>query len=93
MKLPDPGGLAPSPPNGRDRPSARHSFLGLVLGVIKGFRSPAASHQTDHAQCSEWGFNVSKTPQSLLGMVDFIGQRLKRVEFHPPHSYEIKGIS
>ena len=68
-------------------------ILRLVLGMIESFQNPAASHQTVHAQCFEWGFNVNKTSQSLVGIVDFIGQRLKRVEFRPPHSYEIKGIS
>lgn len=69
------------------------SFFHLVLGMLKGFQSPAASHRAVHASCSEWGFNANKTPQSLVGIVDFIGQRLKRVEFHPPHLCEIKGIS
>jgi len=95
MKLPDTDGLAPSPLKGREQAkcTAQRSFLHLVLGMIKGFQSPAVFRQTVRAQCFEWGFNVNETPQSLVGIVDFIGERLKLVEFHPPHSYEIKVIS
>lgn len=73
--------------------TALHLLLHLVLGTIKGFQGPAASHQTVHAQCFEWGFNVNKTPWSLVAIVDSIGQRLKQVEFHTPHLFEIKRIS
>lgn len=39
------------------------------------------------------GFSVNETPESLVGIVDFIGQRLKWMECYPPHSCEIKGIN
>lgn len=64
-----------------------------MLGTIEDFQSLATSHRTLHAQCFEGGFNVNKTPESLVGVVDFTGQRLKQVGFRPPNSHEIKGIS
>lgn len=35
----------------------------------------------------EWGFSGNNALKSLIGGVDFVGQRFKRVEFHPPHLY------
>lgn len=64
-----------------------------MLGTIEDFQSLATFHRTVRAQCFEGAFNVNKTPESLVVVVDFIGQRLKQVGFRPPHSYEIKGIS
>lgn len=67
--------------------------LSQVLGTIESFQSPTASPRTVNAQCSEGGFSMNKSPQSLVGFRDFIGQRFKQVEFYPPHLYEIKEIS
>lgn len=68
--------------------TAQHSFLCLVLGSL-ALLLPI--DWTVHAQCLKWGLNASKTPQSSVGIVDFIGQSLQQVEFHPSHSYELKG--
>lgn len=67
-----------------------HSSVSIFtsgVGYSRGLSEPRGPHWAVHAQCFEWGFSGNDALQSLVGGADFVGQRFKWVEFHPPHSY------